>query len=359
MAKFREQGKAGAVGRAQRKKYLTATLVTCVVLAFVGGALHVVDIGTGRMEDMRKLASYNLKDESKRVRAAGEDIMLHYENENGINRAKGYTVAEAEGQLPSAKWAELDSTILIPAGSFTMGTNSMRSDAQNHPQHTVAIPAYRIDKYPVTNAQYARFIAATGHRPPSNWKKGRIPQGEELRPVTLVDWYDAAAYAKWAGKRLPTEAEYEKAGRSTDGRIWPWGDKMDPARLNTYYNVGSTTDVGTYPKGASPYGVMDLSGNVYEWVADDFKPYPGTDAPTEMFKGKIARATSAKDQAMKVVDLVPIDINYKVLRGGSWKSDPFSTALYHRNYELPNMASDFIGFRCAESAVPSQSKDKK
>jgi formylglycine-generating enzyme required for sulfatase activity len=359
MAKFPRQGKLDSNEWAQRKRYLYATLVTCVVLVFVGGALHVVDIGTGRMEDMRKLATYNLKDESKRVRAAGEDIILHYENEKGINRGAGYTIAQAESLLPKAKWEEFNSTILIPAGSFIMGTNLARSDAQNHPQHTVTIPAYKIDKYLVTNAQYAKFIAATGHRPPSNWKNGKIPQGEELRPVTLVDWYDAAAYAKWAGKRLPTEAEYEKAGRSTDGRTWPWGNKMDPARLNTYYNVGSTTNVDAYPKGASPYGVMDLSGNVYEWMADDFLPYPGTDAPPEMFKGKIARVMSAKDQAMKVVDLVPIDVNYKVLRGGSFKSDPFSTALYHRNFELPYMASDFIGFRCAEDVKNKQGKGKK
>jgi len=238
-----------------------------------------------------------------------------------------------------------------------MGTNIERADAQNHPQHTVTLPAYRIDKYPVTNAQYARFVAATSHRPPSSWKNGRIPEGEILRPVTLVDWYDAAAYAKWAGKRLPTEAEYEKAGRSTDGRTWPWGNKMDPTRLNTYYNVGSSTNVDAYPKGASPYGVMDLSGNVNEWVADDFLPYPGTDAPKELFQGKIGRATSEKDQAMKVVDLVPISIRYKALRGGSWKSDPFSTALYHRNFALPNMASDFFGFRCAED-VKKQAKGK-
>lgn len=334
--------------RASRRRYLSATIVTCIVLAMVGGILHVVKIGAARMDDMRKLASYDLRDMSKRERAAGEDIMLHYEHEEGINQVQGYTPAQVQKLLTPEKWKELETTVLIPAGSFIMGTNLARSDAQNHPEHKVTLPAYRIDKYAVTNAQYARFVTATGHRPPSSWKHGHIPQGEAMRPVTLVDWYDAAAYAKWAGKRLPTEAEYEKAGRSDDGRAWPWGNQMDPKRLNTYYNVGSTTNVDAYPEGASPYGVMGLSGNVNEWVADDFQPYPGTDAPKELFVGKVGRATSAKDQAMKVVDLVPVDKNYKVLRGGSWKSDPFSTALYHRNFALPNMASDFFGFRCAE-----------
>lgn len=346
-----EQSQPNSEEATGRRRYLSATIVTCLVLAMIGGTLHVVKIGATRMDDMRKLASYDLKDMSKRERAAGEDIMLHYEHENGINRAAGYSVAEAENLLPKQKWKELETTILIPAGSFVMGTNLQRSDAQNHPQHVVTLAAYKIDKYPVTNAQYARFVAATAHRPPSSWKNGKIPQGEVLRPVTLVDWYDAAAYAKWAGKRLPTEAEYEKAGRSSDGRIWPWGNKMEPERVNTYYNVGSTTNVDKYPDGASPYGVMDLSGNVNEWVADDFLPYPGSDAPKDLFQGKVGRAISGKDQAMKVVDLVPIDMNYKVLRGGSWKSDPFSTALYHRNFALPNMASDFFGFRCAEDAT--------
>ena len=123
---------------------------------------------------------------------------------------------------------------------------------------------------------------------------------------------------------------------------------MDPERLNTYYNVGSASNVDAYPNGISSYGVMGLSGNVDEWVADDFAPYEGSDASPELFQGKIGRVTSAQDQAMKVVDLVPIQIHYKVLRGGSWKGDPFSTALYHRNFALPNYASDFFGFRCAQ-----------
>ncbi len=347
----------GPAERAQRRRYLSATLITCVVLAMVAGTMHVVKLGASRMDDMRKLASYDLKEEGKRVRAAGEDIMLHYEHEGRLKPVAGYTKEEANALLAAADWADLDTMVTIPAGSFLMGTNSERADAQNHPQHTVTLKAYKIDKYPVTNAQYARFVAETGHRPPLNWENGRIPQGQLLHPVTMVDWYDAAAYAKWAGKRLPSEAEFEKAGRGADGRTWPWGNNMDPEKLNTYYNVGSTTGVRTYSKGASEYGVMDLSGNVSEWMADDFLPYPGTDAPADLFQGKVGRATNAKDQAMKVVDLMPVDIHYKVMRGGSWKGDPFSTALYHRNFALPNYASDFFGFRCAND-VNANAKGK-
>lgn len=228
-----------------------------------------------------------------------------------------------------------------------MGTNRERSNAFDRPRHQVSLPAYRIDKYPVTNAQYARFVAATKHRPPLHWENGKIPPGLELHPVTMVSWYDAASYAEWAGKRLPTEQEWEKAARGVQGNRWPWGERMDVKRLNTYYNIGSTTSVLRFVDGASPYGVMDMAGNVSEWTADDFIAYPGTDASPDVFQGKIAVANTPEDQAMKVVDLMPVDAKYKVRRGGSWKSDPFSTATYHRNYSLPNYASDFFGFRCA------------
>ncbi|OIR19346.1 serine/threonine-protein kinase pkn1 [mine drainage metagenome] len=333
----------------RKKKYLSATIITCIALVMIGGSLHVVKLGSIRMGEMRALATYNLKEESSRIRAAGEDIALHEENENRKNQGVGYAPAEAEALLTPEQWKELGTSVLIPAGKFQMGTNLKNADAASHPQHTVQLKAYRIDKYLVTNAQYARFIAATGHRPPSSWKDGKIPQGAALYPVTMVNWYDATAYSKWAGKRLPTEAEWEKAARGTDGRRWPWGNEMDPARLNTYYNVGSASNVNTYSNGVSPYGVYDMAGNVDEWVADDFEPYKGTDAGAEVFQGKMARVQSEEDKTMKVADLVPVNRQYKVLRGGSWKSDPFSTATYHRDYSWPNYASDFYGFRCASN----------
>lgn len=334
----------------RKKKYLAATVITCIALVVVGGSLHVVGLGSIRMGEMRSMATYNLKEESSRIRAAGEDIALHEQNENRKNQAVGYAVEEAEALLTKGQWQELESTVLIPAGAFTMGTDLKNADEASHPQHKVNLPAYRIDKYLVTNAQYAKFVAATGHRPPSDWKNGKIQQGMLLFPVTLVNWYDAKAYATWAGKRLPTEAEWEKAARGTDGRRWPWGDSMEPARLNTYYNVGSASEVTRFAQGASPYGVFDMAGNVDEWVEDDFLPYKGTDAPKEFFQGKVARVSNEQDKAMKLAELVPVQQKYKVLRGGSWKGDPFSTATYHRDYSWPNYASDFYGFRCASAA---------
>ena len=336
--------------RERRARFLGATVITCIALAIIGGSVHVVMLGSIRMGEMRDKATYDVREEASHVRAAGEDIALHARNEHIKELAaasNGYTIEEARALLSKERWEELDSTVVIPAGSFAMGTNYDRADAQDRPQHTVVLPEYRIDKYLVTNAQYARFLAETGHRPPSTWKNGRIADGKLLNPVTLVSWYDAQAYAAWAGKRLPTEAEWEKAARGTDARRWPWGNTMDPKRLNTYYNMGSATDVDTYKNGVSPYGVFDMAGNVSQWVADDFLPYEGSDAPADIFQGKIAKVVTAEDRAMKLSEQIPVKQHYKVLRGGSWKSDPFSTASYHRSYDWPNYASDFFGFRCA------------
>jgi len=342
--------------RAKRKRFLSATLVTCAALAMLGGAIHVVRLGANRMADMRAKATYDLENERGHIRAAGEDVLRNRENEYQPKVSAAYTVAEARALLTPEQWQKLDTMVTIPKGEFIMGTDRARSDSYDHPEHRVTLPAYRIDKYPVTNAQYARFVAATGHRPPLHWVNGRIPAGLQLHPVTMVSWYDAASYAQWAGKRLPSEAEWEKAARGPKGLRWPWGNQMDSAKLNTYYNIGSTSVVWRYKDGASDYGVMDLAGDVSEWVADDFEAYEGSDAPPEVFQGRIGVANTPQDRAMKVVDFVPVDAKYKVLRGGSWKSDPFSTANYHRNYSWPNYASDFFGFRCAAD-VPDKQGD--
>ncbi len=232
--------------------------------------------------------------------------------------------------------------VRIPAGPFWMGSDDPRTNPENRPKHRVVLPAFWIDKYPVTNAQYARFIAATGRKPPIFWVDGRIPRGFLKHPVTMVTWYDARDYCAWKGKRLPTEAEWEKAARGTDARIWPWGNRMDPKRLNTYNRIGRTTPVDMFPEGQSPYGVMDMAGNVQEWTASVFAPYPGTDADASLFEPRILdpNYTPRAGEAAEG--------KYYVVRGGSWRSDPFSTTTYHRNYLLPNYANDFTGFRCAK-----------
>lgn len=334
---------------AARKRIFGATFVTCLVVAFIAGTVHVLTLGSNRLLQMRSLATYNVKDENNRIRAAGEEITRHQQHEHRQLREDTYSLGEVKAMLTPDQWKEVGTMELVPAGEFIMGTNQRLADAADTPQHRVSLPAFLIDKYPVTNAQYALFLAKTGHLPPLNWHNGRFEEEKALYPVTMVTWYDAMAYAKWAGKRLPTEAEWEKAARGTDGRRWPWGNIMDAKLLNTYYTVGDTSPVTKYSKGVSPYGLFDMAGNVAEWTADDFLPYPGSDAPDAVFHVKTADI-AAVEKLPRARKGNPHPDHYKVLRGGSWKSDPFSTETYHRNYSLTNQASNFFGFRTAEDA---------
>lgn len=335
--------------RVKRKRYLGATIITCIAAAMVFGVLHVVRLGAIRMDDMRNKATYDLADEKDHIRAAGEDITIHSESEKKEHAEKTYEWSQLVSLLSEKQWNELEKMVQIPSGPFLMGTNLERADNYNKPQHSVNLPAYKIDKYPVTYAEYAKFIVTTKHRPPVDWKDGEIPGGKYLYPVTMVSWFDARDYCSWEGKRLPTEAEWEKAARGTDGRTWPWGNKMDPEKLNTYYHVGHSTLVTKYKDGTSPYGVFDMAGNVSEWTGSDFVPYQNTSAPMNVFRVKRLKAITPDDRRNKVAELVETKGLYKVRRGGSWKSDPFSTASYHRNFSIPNYASDFFGFRCAAS----------
>jgi serine/threonine-protein kinase len=175
--------------------------------------------------------------------------------------------------------------VLVPAGEFLMGSDPAKDKYANddeQPQHVLTLPDYYIGKYPVTNAQYAAFVQATGHEAGDKWlKKGwlsagkiQFPSGGEDHPAIYVSWHDAVAFCRWASQqsdyliRLPTEAEWEKAARGTDGRIYPWGNQPPTAELcNFRRGVGDTTPVGKYsPQGDSPYGVADMSGNVWEWA---------------------------------------------------------------------------------------------
>jgi formylglycine-generating enzyme required for sulfatase activity len=166
--------------------------------------------------------------------------------------------------------------ILIPAGEFLMGSDPHKDkDAldREQPQHTLYLPDYYIAKTPVTNAQYAAFVQATGYKMPKHWENGEIPAGKDAHPVVNVSWDDAMVYYKWlaeaTGKSytLPSEAEWEKAARGTDGRLYPWGNTFDQGKCNVGKSgIRGTAPVDKYPQGASPYGVLDMAGNVYEWT---------------------------------------------------------------------------------------------
>ncbi|MGW0931953.1 SUMF1/EgtB/PvdO family nonheme iron enzyme [Streptomyces sp. NPDC002644] len=147
---------------------------------------------------------------------------------------------------------------LVEAGTFLYGE-------RNEPAW---LPSFYIDVFPVTNSDYARFVTATGHTPPQHWNRGTPPEAILDHPVVFVTWHDAAAYAAWAGKELPTAQQWEKAARGTRGDTYPWGNNATPAKCNSRESgIGSTTPVSRYHSGVSPYGVYDLCGNTWEWCS--------------------------------------------------------------------------------------------
>ncbi|MFH1725814.1 MAG: formylglycine-generating enzyme family protein [Elusimicrobiota bacterium] len=159
--------------------------------------------------------------------------------------------------------------VRVPAGEFVMG-----SDAGNYnekPAHKVFLDDYLIDIHEVTNFQFEQFVQATGYFPQGPWRRGYAP-GEETHPVRFVTWHDARAYAKWAGKRLPTEAEWEKAARGAKGLVYPWGNDWKPP-LRGGDAADEPGPVGSSPGRASPYGVLDMGGSVWEWVQDWYDRY--------------------------------------------------------------------------------------
>jgi len=215
--------------------------------------------------------------------------------------------------------------IAIPAGEFTMGSNV----EDERPLHAVSVGAFQIDKLEVTNQEFERFVYETGYvtdaekAGETSWRY--YAQNKPNHPVVKVSWNDAKAYCEWQGKRLPTEAEWEKAARGTDGRAYPWGNQWDAGRANTKEaGKRGTTPVGSFPGGASPYGVMDMAGNVAEWTSDWFKAYPGSDFYSPYFGEK-----------------------YRVIRGGGWFSDQKLVRTTERSCSGVELANDDVGFRCA------------
>lgn len=231
-----------------------------------------------------------------------------------------------------------DGMVLIPAGEFIRGIDEddPLGFVWASPKTDLYLPDFYIDKYEVTNSEYKGFVEATGHRVPFDdrydtiydWIDGKYTENLDDHPVTLVDWDDATAYCQWAGKRLPTEAEWEKAARGTDGRLWPWGNEYDRFKANTIeFNVKMTMPVGTFPEGASPYGLMDMAGNLFEWTGDWYKGYPGT-----------------KREHPDYGEL------YRVTRGGTWTSpaDPYGYTMT-RTAQPMDYKHRSLGFRCAMS----------
>lgn len=243
----------------------------------------------------------------------------------------------------------------IPAGPYVMGSPGRpaaegRGDADEGPPHEVFVSDFYIDLYETTNAHYQGYLEATGATPPLLWRRGVFPEALANHPVVYVSWHDAEAFCGWAGKRLPTEEEWEKAARGDDRRHFPWGIQFDHLKANTpqYWlaqgidvSKGSTMPVGSFASGKSPYGLYDMAGNVYEWVNNWYLPYPGNQEANVHYGQK-----------------------NKVLRGGSWfdclsYGCGLSAPVYNRSRFTPEIKNKGFGFRCASDTPHPKQQEKK
>lgn len=236
--------------------------------------------------------------------------------------------------------------VMVPAGSFSMGTNHPQATDEK-PSRQVELSTFSIDRHEVSNTHFAAFVAATGYQTAAeaadapeaadgiNWRQPQGPGSttDPNHPVVYVSWHDAQAYCTWRGARLPSEAEWEKSARGGDGRLWPWGSTFAAAMTNSWGTADGYAElapVGSFPDGASPYGVLDLAGNVWEWCADWYAADYYTTAPAKDPQG-------------------PATGQLKVLRGGSWINPGPALRSSNRFEVLPVERSPYIGFRCAHS----------
>ncbi len=234
--------------------------------------------------------------------------------------------------------------VYVPAGEFLMGSDEGYDDEK--PVHDVYLDAYWIDRTEVTNAQYRQCVEGGACPEPECWGDDRFNGPDH--PVVCVSWEDAVAYCQWAGARLPTEAEWEKAARGTDGREYPWGDTFDGTRLNycdancefEHKDTGvddgyaQTAPVGSYPAGASPYGALDMAGNVWEWVANWY---------AEGYYGRSPERNPTGPESGEA----------RVLRGGSWLNYSSRARCAYRNRDIPDDGFSSSGFRCGLSSTSS------
>jgi len=246
---------------------------------------------------------------------------------------RGFIYQMLEGRMPEYEAVEApEDMVYVPPGPFIMGAK----DVEGGTRIARLEEGFFIGRYSVTNAEYRRFVEAGGYEEreywsdegwqrkqrekwtePRYWRNSKWNQPDQ--PVVGVSWYEAVAYARWAGGRLPTEVEWEKAARGIDGRQYPWGDGSDPSRCNTGESgIGKTTPVGKYSlDGDSPYGVADMAGNVWEWCADWYDK----------------------------------DKTYKVLRGGSWDNSQRNARCIARHWDYPRLRYNLAGFRCARGSL--------
>jgi sulfatase modifying factor 1 len=251
---------------------------------------------------------------------------------NGNTPPKAATMPQPPGEIVGKDGAPM---VLIPVGEFTMGSD--KGDDDEQPIHKVFLDSFYIDKFEVTNGRFAKFVEAIQSEPPWGFADKETPVIRPDQPVRWVNWMEAIGYCLWAGKRLPTEAEWEKAARGPDGRVYPWGNDT-PTPAHAVFGLKEGTDtvsaIGNRDKGKSPYGVHDLAGNLYEWTTDWYDEEFYSKNPAINPKG-------------------PLEGTAKVQRGGSYINGAYRLRSSFRTKGDPTEHDPNVGFRCAED-VPKQ-----
>ena len=267
-------------------------------------------------------------------RSAGRDTKT---TEKVRSSANGNSTTKATAlSHPPAMFVGKDGApmVLVPAGEFTMGSD--QGDADEQPVHRVFLDSFYLDTFEVTNGRFAKFVAEIQSEPPWGFADQETPVVHADQPVRWVNWLEATGYCLWAGKRLPAEAEWEKAARGTDGRVYPWGNDP-PTQTQAVFglNEGAETvsPIGNRDHGRSPYGVHDLAGNLYEWVADWYDEAAYTPNPTVDPRG-------------------PAEGTVKVQRGGSYLISPYRLRASFRTKSDPTEHAPNVGVRCAQN-VPT------
>lgn len=242
--------------------------------------------------------------------------------------------------------------VLVPEGAFTMGTDT-EGEGDERPAHTVTVPAFRIDRREVSRGDWRRCVRARVCSDAFARPTWTDPRG----PVSSVNWSMANRYCRWAGGRLPTEVEWEKAARGTDGRRFPWGNDAPTLARAVYgqrMNLGQPMPVGTHPDGASPYGALDMAGNVWEWTASVYDPYAyrfPTRVPTCV--DALASLTDLRrggHQAFTGAMGLPHECE-RTIRGGAWNYWPSGLRVTNRVHHPPRGRYPVTGFRCADDVT--------
>lgn len=263
------------------------------------------------------------------VSAELEDVIMTMLSKDAERRFQN--AAAVRNALVMTPEARNDAMVAIPRGTFLQGSAEDDPDGrpEERPQRKVVLDAYFIDRTPVTAAEFKTYLDATGAAPPQQWDKFNDPKNAPDRPVIFVNWFDARDYAEWAGKRLLTEAEWEKAARGVDGRAYPWGDEP-PTSKRAWFGEDEPSSVGARPFGSSPWGVHEMAGNVFEWVADWYDPDYYADGPKDNPTG-------------------PSKGKKRVIRGGSFAHGKFALRCATRGRYAPDERRANHGFRCAWS----------